>query len=53
MEDCLGRITVGLTWSKSLTVLVSPLDLLGLMKMAQVLAAVAYGIKGVRRGQTT
>ena len=52
-EDCLGRITVGLTRSKSLTVLVSPLDMLGLMGMAQVLAAVAYGIKGVRRGQTT
>ena len=27
--------------------------MLGLMGMAQVLAAVAYGIKGVRRGQTT
>ena len=52
-EDCLGRITVGLTRSKSTTVLVSPLDMLGLMGMAQVLAAVAYGIKGVRRGQTT
>ena len=39
--------------SKSLTVLVSPLDMLGLMGMAQVLAAVAYGIKGVRRGETT
>ena len=35
-EDCLGRITVGLTRSKSLTVLVSPLDMLGLMGMAQV-----------------
>ena len=52
-EDCLGRITVGLTRSKSLTVLVSPLDMIGLMGMAQVLAAVAYGIKGLRRGQTT
>ena len=52
-EDCLGRITVGLTRSKSTTVLISPLDMLGLMGMAQVLAAVAYGIKGVRRGQTT
>ena len=52
-EDCLGRITVGLTRSKSLTVLVSPLDMLGLMGMAQVLAAVAYGIRGLRRGQTT
>ena len=52
-EDCLGRITVGLTRSKSVTVLVSPLDMLGLMGMAQVLAAVSYGIKGVRRGETT
>ena len=52
-EDCLGRITVGLTRSKSLTVLVSPLDMPGLMGMAQVLAAVAYGIKGLQRGQTT
>ena len=52
-EDCLRRITVGLTRSKSLTVLVSPLDMLGLMGMAQVLAAVAYGIRGLRRGQTT
>ena len=30
-EDCLGRITVGLTRSKSLTLLVSPLDMMGLM----------------------
>ena len=29
-EDCLGRITVGLTRSKSLTLLVSPLDMIGL-----------------------
>ena len=36
-EDCLGRITVGLTRSKSLTVLASPLDMMGLMGMAQVL----------------
>ena len=28
-EDCLGRITVGLTRSKSLTLLVSPLDMMG------------------------
>ena len=52
-EDCLGRITVGLTRSKSTTVLISPLDMLSLMGMAQVLAAKAYGTKGVRRGQTT
>ena len=52
-EDCLGRITVGLTRSKSLTLLVSPLDMMGLMGMAQVIAAIAYGIRGLRRGETT
>ena len=52
-EDCLGRITVGLTRSKSLTVLVSPLDMMGLMGMAQVVATIAYGIRGLRRGETT
>ena len=52
-EDCLGRITVGLTRSKSLTVLVSPLDMMGLMGMAQVVATIAYGIRGLRRGDTT
>ena len=39
-EDCLGRITVGLTRSKSLTLLVSPLDMMGLMGMAQVVATI-------------
>ena len=39
-EDCLGRTTVGLTRSKSLTILVSPLDMLGLMGMAQVVDAI-------------
>ena len=34
-EDCLGRITVGLTRSKSLTLVVSPLDMMGLIGMAQ------------------
>ena len=52
-EDCLGRITVGLTRSKSLTLLVSPLDMMGLMGMAQVIATIAYGIRGLRRGETT
>ena len=52
-EDCLGRITVGLTRSKSLTLLVSPLDMMGLMGMAQVIATIAYGIQGLRRGETT
>ena len=52
-EDCLGRITVGLTRSKSLTLVVSPLDMMGLIGMAQVLAALAYGVQGLRRGFTT
>ena len=52
-EDCLGRITVGLTRSKSLTLLVSPLDMMGLVGMAQVVATIAYGIRGLRRGETT
>ena len=39
-EDCLGRITVGLTRSKSLTLLVSPLDMMGLIGMAQVIATI-------------
>ena len=52
-EDCLGRITVGLTRAKSLTVLVSSLDMMGLMGMAQVVATIAYGIQGLRRGETT
>ena len=52
-EDCLGRITVGLTRSKSLTLLVSPLDIMGLMGMTQVIATIAYGIRGLRRGETT
>ena len=30
-EDCLGRITVGLTRSKSLTIIVSPLDMMELI----------------------
>ena len=52
-EDCLGRITVGLTRSKSLTIVISPLDMIGLIGMAQVLATLAYGIKGLRRGTST
>ena len=52
-EDCLGRITVGLARSKSLTIVVSPLDMIGLIGMAQVLATLAYGIKGLRRGIST
>ena len=52
-EDCLGRITVGLTISKSTTLIVSPLDMMGLIGMAQVLATIAFGIQGLRRGVST
>ena len=52
-EHCLGRITVGLTRSKPLTLLVSPLDMMELLGMAQVIATIAYGIRGLRRGETT
>ena len=38
---------------KSLTLLVAPLDMMGLMGMAQVIATIAYGIRGLRRGETT
>ena len=44
-EDCLGRITVGLTRSKTLTLLVSPLDMMGLIGMAQVIATIAMASK--------
>ena len=36
---------MGLTRSKSLTLVVSPLDMMGLIGMAQVLAALAYGVQ--------
>ena len=52
-ENCLGRITVRLTRSKSLTIVDSPLDIIGLISMAQVLTTLAYGIKGLRRGIST
>ena len=52
-EDCLGRITIGLTRSKSLTLLVSLLDMMGLVGMAQLVATIAHGIQGLRRGETT
>ena len=53
LKDCLGRITVGLTRSKSLTLVVSPLDMMGLIGMTQVLAALAFVVQGLRRGVTT
>ena len=50
-KDCLGRITVGLTRSKSLTLLVFPLDMMGLIGMAQVIATIAYGIQVLEEGK--
>ena len=47
-EDCVGRITVGLTRSKSLTLVVFPLDMMGL-----IVATIAYGTQDLRRGVTT
>ena len=47
----LGRITAEPTRSKSLTLLVSPLDMMGVMGMAQVIATIA--IRGLRRKETT
>ena len=35
------------------TLVVSPLDMMGLIGMAQVLAALAYGVQGLRRGFAT
>ena len=46
-------ITVRLTGSKSLTIIVSPLDMMGLIGIAQVLGTLAYGIKGLRRRVST
>ena len=44
-EDCLGRITVGLTRAKIPHRIGLPLDMMGLMGMAQVVATIAYGIQ--------
>ena len=50
----LPRTHYGRTYTiEILTLLASPLDMMGLMGMAQVIATIAYGIQGLRRGQTT
>jgi hypothetical protein len=46
----LRRITIGLIRSKSLTIIVSPLNMMELIGMAQVLATLAYDIKVSKRG---
>ena len=48
----LRRITIGLIRSKSLTIIVSPLNMMELIGMAQVLATLAYDIKVSKRGST-
>ena len=51
-EDCLGHHS----WVdkvQALTIIVSALDMMELIGMAQVLATLAYGIKGLRRGVST
>ena len=44
---------IGQIGRKKKTLFVSPLDMMGLMGMAQVIAIIAYGIRGLRRGETT
>lgn len=51
-EECYARCTVAATRAKSLTVLLSPIDMHGLMGMMQVLAARSYPITQVYRGET-
>ena len=46
-EECYARATVAATRSQSLTVIVSPIDMMGIMGMIQVLAARAHPIQEV------
>ena len=46
-EECYTRATVAATRSQSLTVIVSPVDMMGIMGMIQVLAARAHPIQEV------
>ena len=48
-EECYARATVAATRSQSLTVLASPIDMMGIMGMIQVLAARAHPIAEVRQ----
>ena len=50
MEECYARATVAGTRAQSLTVIVSPLDMQGMIGMMQVLAGRAHTIHEVYRG---
>ena len=50
MEECYACATVAGTWAQSLTVIVSPLDMQGMIGMMQVLAGRAHTIHEVYRG---
>ena len=50
MEECYARATVAGTRAQSLTVIVSPLDMQGMIGMMQVLASRAHTIHEVYRG---
>ena len=50
MEECYARATVAGTRAQSLTVIVSPLDMQGMMGMMQVLAGRAHTIHELYRG---
>ena len=52
-EDCLGRIH---SWAYKIQIAHPsslPLDMMDLIGMAQILATLAYGVQGLRRGVTT
>ena len=49
MEECYARATVAGTRAQSLTVIVSPLDMQGMIGMMQVLAGRAHTIHEVYR----
>ena len=51
-EDCAGRATVCLTRSISYTVLISPLEMMGMFGMAQVIGAKSLGINVLIRTRT-
>ena len=53
MEECYARATVAGTRAQSLTVIVSPIDMQGMIGMMQVLAGRAHAFHEVYRGDTT
>ena len=52
-EDCFGRATVALTRSIQHTYIVSPIDLAGMIGMAQTLAVFHYGYHTLKRSNTS